>query len=312
MDWQQKEVERVKLEGLIRKRLLGSQGLTDRLARYNGSPAIFFGDAPDDNQKGWSSRETMPRISFSYDTLADKERKSAGSLYVGIYCRNGMDGDAVFPEEIAPLVIRLLKDVIFSPDDFSVFCCTWNRTDSYSVKERTDSDSAYRNNSVIGCDVAFDILEYPQQASTDPDPVVALNRLIADEAPEALVLHHHKIEGFEETSAERPIVYVRNGGHVLDRQTNTVCWMRGSLSIHLLCPDSGIRMKMVTALANRIALAGEVAMLDGSPMFVRAIEGNNSADYLTVGQVRLETAYGVLRTKPIGPVLRSAQISERR
>ena len=64
--------------------------------------------------------------------------------------------------------------------------------DSYSVKERTGSDSAYRNNSVIGCDVAFDILEYPQQASTDPDPVVALNRLIADEAPEALVLHHHK------------------------------------------------------------------------------------------------------------------------
>ena len=39
------------------------------------------------------------------------------------------------------------------------------------------------------------------------------------------------------------------------------------------------------SLANRIALAGEVAMLDGSPMFVRAIEGNNSADYLPSGSM---------------------------
>lgn len=302
----------MKLEGLIRKRLLESRSLSDKLVKYNGSPAIFFGDAPDDNQKEWSSKAAMPRISFNYDTLADKERKSAGSLYVSIYCKNDTKGSAVFPEDIVPLVIRLLKDVIFNPDDFSIFYCTWNRTESYSLKETKNTNAAYSNNSVIGCDVTFDILEYPQQFSTDPDPVMALNSYIAEVIPEALVLYHHEIEDFEETTAERPIIYVRNGGYILDRQTNSVCWMKGSLFIHLLCPDSGVRMKMITALANRIALAGEVIMLDRSPMFVSAIEGNNSADYMTVGQVKLETAYGVLRTRPIGPVLLSTQISERR
>lgn len=302
----------MKLEGLIRKRILGSQDLSDKLVKYNGSPAVFFGDAPDDNQAGWENRTTMPRISFNYDTLADKERKSAGSLYVSIYCRNDTQGNMVFPEDIAPLVIKLLKDVIFNPDDFSVFYCTWNRTESYSVKETKNTNSAYSNNSVIGCDVTFDILEYPQQFSVDPDPVMALNGYIAEAVPEAIVLHHHKIEDFEETTAERPIIYVRNGGYVLGRQTNSVCWMKGTLFIHLLCPDSAGRMKMITALANRIALAGEIIMLDGSPMFVSAIEGNNSADYMTVGQVRLETAYGILRTRPIGPSLLSTQILGRR
>lgn len=292
--------------------MMESRTLSDKLVKYDGSPAIFFGDAPDDDQKEWSSKEAMPRISFNYDTLADKERKSAGSLYVSIYCRNEAKGGAAFPEDIVPLVIRLLKDVVFDPDDFSVFYCTWNRTEPFSVKETKDTDAAYSNNSVIGCDVTFDILECPQQFGTDPDPVMALNSYIAEEIPEAVVLHHHRIGDFEEATAERPIIYVRNGGYALGRQTNTVCWMKGSLSVHLFCPDSGIRMKMVAALANRIALSGEVAMLDGSPMFVRAIEGDNSADYMTVGQIRLETAYGVLRTRPIGPLLRSARISERR
>ena len=141
----------MKLEGLIRKRLLESRDLSDKLVRYDGSPAIFFGDAPDDDQKEWSSKEAMPRISFNYDTLADKERKSAGSLYVSIYCRNEAKGGAAFPEDIVPLVIRLLKDVVFDPDDFSVFYCTWNRTEPFSVKDTKNTDAAYSNNSVIGC-----------------------------------------------------------------------------------------------------------------------------------------------------------------
>lgn len=300
----------MKLEELIRKRLMGSMSLCDKLARYNGSPAVFFGDATDDTQKGWINRATMPRISFIYDTLADKERKSAGSLYVSIYCRNDAKAPAVSPEDIAPMVIKLLKDVIFNPEDFSVFYCAWNRTDSYSVKEIKNTNAAYNNNQVIGCDVTFDILEYPQQFSTDPDPVMALNCYIAGAIPEALVLHHHRIEDFEETSAERPIIYVRNGGYVSDRQTNSVCWMKGALYIHLLCPDSSARMKMITALANRIALAGEIIMLDGSPMFVSAIEGNNSADYMTAGQVKLETLYGILRAVPLGLVMPEIKISE--
>lgn len=297
---------------MIRKRLLGNRELTERLAKFCDAPAVFFGDAPDDNQNGWLNGLSMPRISFNYDTLADKERKSAGSLYVSIYCENSETAGAVFPEDIVPIVIRLLKDVIFNPDDFGVFYCAWNRTDSYSVNETKNTSAAYTNNLVIGCDVTFDILEYPMQRSTDPDPVMALNRYIADAIPEALILHHHGIADFVETTNEHPVVYVRNAGYALDRQTNTVCWMKGALHIHLLCPDSSIRMEMSTALANRIALAGEVIMLDGSPMFVSAIEGNNSADYMTVGQLKLETMYGVLRTKPLKAVLPGVVITERR
>lgn len=300
----------MRLEELIRKRLAGNRELATLLAKYSSVPAIFFGDAPDDNQKEWTDGRTMPRISFNYDTLADKERKSAGTLYVSIYCKNSMEGGAVFPEDIVPIVVKLLKDVIFNPDDFGIFYCSWKSTDSFSIKET--KGTAHTNNLVVGCDVSFDILEYPVQGSTDPDPVMALNRFIADVIPEAVILHYHRIPDFVETTNGHPVVYVRNGGYTSDRQTNTVCWMKGVLYIHLLCPDSGVRMEMITALANRIALMGEVTMMDNSPMFVSAIEGNNSADYMTAGQLKLETLYGVLRTKPLKKALTGIEITERR
>lgn len=98
------------MEELIRKRLAESKELTELLTEYADGPAIFFGDAPDDNQRGWKGRKTMPRITFTYDTMADKERKSAGSLYVSIYCKNSGEG-AAFPEDIVPSVTKLLRDV---------------------------------------------------------------------------------------------------------------------------------------------------------------------------------------------------------
>ena len=218
----------------------------------------------------------------------------------------------MFPEDVVPLVVKLLKDVIFSPDDFGAFCCSWNRTDSYSIKETKSTNAAYSNNLVVGCDVTFDILEYPSQISTDPDPVIALNGYIAETIPEALVLHYHEIEDFVEATGRKPVVYVRNAGYAVDRQTNSVCWMKGALYIHLICPDSGIRMRMITALANEISLAGEVIMADGSPMLVSALEGNNGADYMTVGQLKLETMYGILRTRPLRIGLSAIEISGKR
>ena len=71
-------------------------------------------------------------------------------------------------------------------------------------------------------------------------------------------------------------------------------------------------MQVVTALANRIALDGEIIMLDGSPMFVNAIEGNNSADYMAEGQMKLETMYGILRTVGVGTALKGTIVSEER
>lgn len=301
----------IRLEELIRKRLAESKELTELLTEYADGPAIFFGDAPDDNQRGWKGRKTMPRITFTYDTMADKERKSAGSLYVSIYCKNSGEG-AAFPEDIVPSVTKLLRDVFFAPDDFGIFCCSWKSTDSFSVNEKPGSNVAYTNNQVVGCDVIFDILEYPDQTSTDPDPVMALNEYIADVLGEAVVLYRHNIPDCIEASNDQPVVYVRNAGYSLARQTNTVSWMKGTLYVHLVCPDSSVRMKMITALANKIASAGEIIMLDGSPMFISAIEGDNSADYMVSGQMKLETAYGVLKTKPLGAAMKDVVISERR
>ena len=58
------------------------------------------------------------------------------------------------------------------------FCVAWARTESYAIEGKE-----------VWCkEMAFDILEYPEQFSTDPDPVLAVAAYIKKIFPETTVL----------------------------------------------------------------------------------------------------------------------------
>ena len=80
-------------------------------------------------------------------------------------------------------------------------------------------------------------------------------------------------------------------------ETNTVVWMDGKLAIHILCPDTDMRLKMSAAITNAMSLDGEVTMLDYSPMFIRKLQMDNKSDYLKDGQIFVTGRYGLLRYK---------------
>lgn len=287
------------LEELIYKRLSEAKNLTKYLTRYAGQPAIFTPEAPEDRESGWGHATQYPRAVFNFDMQADGERKSAGTLSVTLICRN--DSEAV-PELIEPAVKKALKDVLLKDDNGTLYAFAWARTEGFSMTEE-------KNELLIGSEIRFDIMEYPQQETTDPDPIMAMARYIKDLYPDSIVVGIDKMADETEASKEAPVFYCRLTEIEKLEETNTVVWMNGKIAISLLCPDGATRLKMAAAVLNSLSLDGEVTMLDDSPMFMERLTANLKSDYLKDGQIFVTGRYGLLRYKAVGYPLRHPNIN---
>ncbi len=277
------------LEELIYRRFLEASELTRHLASYDGLPAVFSPDAPDDEQWGWRWDGLIhyPQIVYSFDMQANQERKSAGTLSVSLLCQNTAQ---VAPEEIEPEVRKCLRDVLLTPAGGPTYAFAWARTDAFTMQEK-------KHDLIIGNEIRFDILEYAGQETTDPDPVMAMNQYVKALCPDCVVMGHDRVEPVTEASGEAPVIYCRLLSVEKNLETNTVVWMDGRIAVHILCPDSEVRMKMAAAITNQLSLDGEVIMLDKSPMFIKRLQADYQADYLKNGQIFATVHYGLLRYK---------------
>lgn len=276
-------------EELLHKRLSTDITLENLLTQYALMPAVFYQEAPDDTQANWKNGQQYPRVCYMYNMQANEERKSAGSLTVSVYCVSGV---GVMPERIEPEIRRILKDIILCPADASPYCFTWAQTQYFDVNKDQDDTEA---RGICGCDITFDILEYPSQETTSPDPVEGMNGFIKNQYGKSIVIGLDRLEDIIVTSAERPVFYCHLDSVNRDTETNQVVWMKGVLSVHVLCPDAAIRRKFTMALAQQLSLDGEVILVDKSPMFVERLQVNYKADYLKNGQLIVNVRYGVLR-----------------
>ena len=286
------------LEELIHKRFSGSENLTEHLAVFNGMPAIFSPEPPDESQEGWGGNTQYPQIIYNFDLQANEERHSAGTLSVSLLCRNAT---GIMPEAIEPLVRDCLRDIILKPAEGTPYCFSWARTEAFTIDEKKGSVT-------IGSEVGFDILEYPSWQTSDPDPVMAACKYIKEIYPECLIMGYDRMEEITEATAERPVIYCRLVSADKSEETNTVAWMEGRIAVHILCPESETRLKLAAAIANRMSLDGEIIMLDHSPMFIKRLQANYKSDYLKDGQIFLTVRYGLLRYRAKTHALTAAQV----
>lgn len=210
-------------------------------------------------------------------------------LSVFVECENTINADEITPEQIEPVVKECLKDVLLKPTDSSIYAFSWARSDKFELEELTK-----QNNLVNGIEIVFDILEYTNQETTDPDPIIATGRYIKAMYPECVVLGIDNIENITKATVENPIIYCRLENLELKEQTNTVVWLDSKIAIHFLCPNSSIRLKMITDIMQKLGQDGEVILLDKSPMFVKQLQMSNKADYLRDGQLVIVGRYGLL------------------
>lgn len=276
------------LEELVLERLRSAEALTGKLCTFGKAPAIFYQLAPDDKQRGWDRQNQYPRVVFDIDRQASPERKSSGTLIVETFC----DRAGIEPEELEPIIKERLKDVLMKPDGSFPYCFAWARTDAFTV-DRVDGGAALRN--VIGQEIRFDVIEYPRQETTDPDPVAALNSFLLKEYPDVCVLGLSHMDNYTEATPERPVVYCRLQETAETEITNTVVWMDARISIHVICSDAETRLKVAADIQNLLTWQAEIIMLDRSPMRPTHVRMSTTADYLKEGQVEGIYHYGVLR-----------------
>ena len=230
------------LSELIFKRLSADENLQTMLATYAGAPAIFDSEFPADQQEGWEGATQYPRICYRIDMQVNQERSSAGTLYVAMYT----DKTSTIIEDIETAVKHCLQDVLMKPAGEAPFCVAWARTESYAIEGKE-----------VWCkEMAFDILEYSEQFSTDPDPVLAVAAYIKKIFPETIVLGIDNVGDFVETS-KTPVFYCRLAhlAHTTGHCMNTISWFIGKIAVHLIYPGAGTRLKTL-AYSKKLIRSG--------------------------------------------------------
>lgn len=270
---------------LIRRRLVESDALTAKLTTYAGGPAIFYQTAAADKDDGWDGAEQYPRLEFQVEQHAEAEHDTAGKLHIDITCSE----TGTPPEEIEPLVRKALAGVFFYPEEGAPFAIAWDTSQTFQAQSAQQQVPL-----LIGITVDFDLVAFPDLETSDPDPIAAINRY-AQEWDRALALVT-KTEGIDYLipTRETPAAYFRRLNSTVDRMTNTVTWINAVLCVHFFAPELKDRCEWLEQFAQSLALDTEVPMLDGSPMFIRGIKGDATADELQ-GQLQLSVQYGLLR-----------------
>lgn len=272
------------LKQLIYKRIINVDKIKRLCAEYAGKPAVFDTEAPSDQQEGWKGKSQYPRINIVLDMQANEERSSSGTLIITVYTER----TSMVILELEALVKSCFRDLLISPDDGGPYSFAWSRTEPFSLEGMR----------VIGVEISFDIMEYSDQETTDPDPIIALSRYIKELYPEATVLGIDQPGDFAD-ALDAPIFYSRiitmnkANGHNM----NMVAWMECRMAVHLLCPDKAKNLKMLAAVMHNLSFDEKIILLDGSPMNINDVQMNKQADYLKTGQLYVIGRYGLLKYK---------------
>jgi hypothetical protein len=296
----------VTLEELLVQQLVQDETLTQQLAKFGTSSAIFAMHAPDDTDSGWSDGPQYPRIDYVIDRHEDPERRVSGVLMINVW--SGTDQGAA-ADDVEARLRELLDGAIFHPDDEPVIGLRWATSEPFesgrtmsgiSMSELEPTDLIY------GKSVQFDLLAFPLQTTFSPDPVAALNTWTQAQ------FSGLQVDPASWTpTAENPAVYWRFEAAQLVQMTAGVSWFEATLYGHVIAPTPDGRLPWVRRIVEGLALAHWIPLDDGSSLCFQKIAADTRQDPLRAGQIRLTARYGVLRPTEPAPPMQSPTIIER-
>ena len=277
-------------DGLLKDQIRGDAEIAGMLGTYNDFPAFFFQKAPNDRDRDWKEPK-YPRADYNIDMRYDPERKAAGTMAINVWCTTE---SAAMPEDIEKRLVELINGTFYTNRRQATVCAVWNRSDAFAF-EMPINVGGNTAPEVIGITLTFDLLQFPEQLTTDPDPIQGLNHWTRANFPNMAVIAHDEIPPVWKPTDEHPAIYWRfEGTATTDKQTYAVNWYTGQFAAHVIADGIKERNGWTKAIAEQIQIDGEVLLADGSPMFAKQIAIRHSADPLREGQLILTGKYGVL------------------
>ena len=268
------------VEDVLYQALLNTDTLSKALTKYDNRPAVFYADAANGSDDKWGEKQ-YPRCVYVIDWSNDAERKRSGILAIDIFCLNEA------PEDIGEKLMAEISGA-FMTDNGQTYSIIWSKMDQFEVEGSEPR--------VTGVTVYFDVVAFPVQETTTPDPVLSTMAWVKERQPQMHVIGVDDAEVFWKPTDAHPACYVRMSGETSAvRPTWTCVWLRANVILHVICPDVAERMAWVKCLSNDLALEGEIVTDDGSPMFIKSVTVDSGANPITTGQLTFVGEYGVLR-----------------
>lgn len=285
---------------LIQNQATADPQLAGMLAAYNGQPAVFYQKAPQDNRPGWGEPR-YPRIDFNVDMRQDPERKTAGTMTFNIWCSTecAAIGNQDPDRAIETRLLDLIDGTFYTGSDRTTVCAEWERSDEFSIEQSNTIPEIY------GLTVTFELLEFPAQITTDPDPIQGLNQWTKRHFGKMTAIAWDETPPIWKPTDGAPAIYWRFiGTESTNRQSYAVTWFTGTFAAHVIADSVTERNKWIKAITERAQIDGEIILPDTSPMFINKLTVRHGADGLREGQLVLTGQYGVLAQ----PVKEPAQI----
>ena len=275
------------MEEIIYQYLCDCEELTGLLTGWSDAPAIFQTKAPDDTDEAWNDGIQYPRLVFDLNMQSDAERKISGQLMVDVMCENESEGVPV--DDIEAVVNAAVDGCFFSNSDLTI-SAQWSSSNPF---EQGDDN-------VIGTTLVFDVLAYPNQLTTDPDPVKATNLWIKTLYQSANVIGKDELPATWKPTDETPAIYCslfRLGESPRMKSTYSVDWIGAELHINVMAPSENVRATISKQIIQILTHATRIMLSDGSPMLIDKVTANLAADPLRTGQIVVNATYGVLTPK---------------
>lgn len=296
------------LRRLIHEQVSADPQLGGMLAAYNKGPAVFYQKAPHDSRPGWGNPK-YPRLDFNVDTRHDPERKTAGTLTFNIWCSSECPeiGNQDPDRAIEARLLELVSGTFYTGSDRATVCAEWERSDEFVAANQNQGSLP----EVYGLTVTFELLEFPEQITTDPDPIQGLNQWTKRHFGKMAAIAYDEMPPIWKPTEGNPAIYWRFEGTTSAQQGVAVTWYTGTFAAHILTENVTERNRWAKAIIERAQVDGEVILPDTSPMFIKRITIRHNADPLREGQLGLTGQYGVLyqqRAETAGIRVRQTQL----
>ena len=277
------------LDDLLKNQVRNDHQMAGMLTKYNGKPAFFYQKSPMDTDAHWGVPGSFPRVDYSIDMRYDPERKVSGNMVINVWCNVA---NKYMPEDIEKRLLELINGTFYTKE--ITIAAVWNHSEAfnYSMPQNVGGNTSPE---VVGITIFFDLMEFPEQLTTDPNPIQALNHWTKRFFPDMTVITMDTPPSVRKPTDKTPAVYWRfEGMGATDKQSYAVNWYTGQFAAHVIAKSITERNRWTKAIIEQIQLNGEVILIDGSPMFVKRIEIRHGADPLREGQIALIGQYGVL------------------
>ena len=298
------------LDGILKDQIRGDPEIAGMLTKYKGNPAFFFQKAPQDDDRGWE-KPTYPRIDYNLDMRYDPERKVAGNLVINVWCT--VESPSM-PEDIEKRLIELINGTFYTNSQRETACAIWNRSDAFAY-EMPSNVGGNTAPEVFGITLTFDLLLFPEQISTDPDPIQGLNVWTKKYFPAMAVINLDELPPVFKPSDKTPAIYWRFEGTTTNiSQSYAVDWYMGQFAAHVVAESITARNRWTKAFLEQLHLYSAITLIDKSTMLIMQSGVRHSADPLREGQLLFTGKYGVdslSRKEPLPELLNHVSVNER-